>query len=98
MMRPTGSGGAAPLPRLAEDWQRCLAVAAHPDDVEYGASAAVARWSRLGKRVGYLLVSREAGIDSLAPGEAGPRREAEQRAAARLVGVDTWSFSTTGTG
>jgi len=38
------------LAALPEDWQRALAVAAHPDDLEYGAAAAVARWTDQGKR------------------------------------------------
>ncbi len=36
---------------LDEDWQRALAVVAHPDDLEYGAAAAVARWTLQGKQV-----------------------------------------------
>jgi LmbE family N-acetylglucosaminyl deacetylase len=39
------------LPALPEDWDRCLAVAAHPDDIEYGAASAVARWTTQGKQV-----------------------------------------------
>ena len=75
----------APLP---EDWTSVLAVVAHPDDLEYGVSAAVAAWTAAGKRVAYLLVTRgEAGIATMPPGEAGPAREAEQRASAAEVGV-----------
>lgn len=78
----------APLEPLAEDWDRALVVVAHPDDMEYGAAAAVARWVDQGKHVTYCLVtSGEAGIDSLAPEEAGPLREREQRAACAAVGV-----------
>jgi len=81
------------LPELPEDWDRCLAVAAHPDDIEYGAAAAVARWTAQGKQVTYLLATRgEAGIDGLHPDEAGPLREAEERAGAREVGVDVVEF------
>jgi LmbE family N-acetylglucosaminyl deacetylase len=81
------------LPPLPEDWQRCLAVAAHPDDIEYGAASAVARWTAQGKQVTYLLVTRgEAGIDSMHPDQAGPLREAEERAGAREVGVDVVEF------
>jgi LmbE family N-acetylglucosaminyl deacetylase len=68
-------------------------VAAHPDDIEYGAAAAVARWTAQGKQVTYLLACRgEAGIDSLHPDEAAPLREAEERAGAREVGVDVVEF------
>jgi LmbE family N-acetylglucosaminyl deacetylase len=82
-----------PLEALSEDWQRALAIVAHPDDMEYGAAAAVARWTSQGKSVVYTLVtSGEAGIDSMPPEEAGPLREREQVAAAALVGVDTVEF------
>ncbi|MDQ3176502.1 MAG: PIG-L family deacetylase, partial [Actinomycetota bacterium] len=37
-----------------EDWTTALGVVAHPDDMEYGASAAVARWTGSGKTVSYL--------------------------------------------
>lgn len=72
---------------------RVLAVAAHPDDLEYGAAAAVARWTREGSDVVYLLASRgEAGIDGLAPEECGPLRAEEQRRSAAVVGVDVVEF------
>jgi LmbE family N-acetylglucosaminyl deacetylase len=81
------------LPALPEDWERCLAVAAHPDDIEYGAASAVARWTAQGKQVSYLLATRgEAGIDSMHPDEAGPLREREERAGAREVGVEVVEF------
>jgi LmbE family N-acetylglucosaminyl deacetylase len=83
----------AGLPPLPEDWDTALAVVAHPDDMEYGGSMAVARWTAQGKRVVYsLATSGEAGIDSIAPAEAGPLREAEQRRACAAVGVDTVEF------
>ncbi|MBX6355359.1 MAG: PIG-L family deacetylase [Micromonosporaceae bacterium] len=81
------------LPALPEDWERCLAVAAHPDDIEYGTASAIARWTAQGKRVTYLLATRgEAGIDTLPPERAAPLREEEERAAARAVGVDVVEF------
>ncbi|GGK88533.1 PIG-L deacetylase family protein [Mangrovihabitans endophyticus] len=81
------------LPPLPEDWERCMAVVAHPDDIEYGAASAVARWTAQGKHVTYLLASRgEAGIDGIHPDEARPLREAEERAGAREVGVDVVEF------
>jgi LmbE family N-acetylglucosaminyl deacetylase len=83
----------SPLPALPEDWERCLAVAAHPDDIEYGAASAVARWTAQGKQVTYLLATRgEAGIDSLHPDQAAPLREQEERTGAREVGVDVVEF------
>jgi LmbE family N-acetylglucosaminyl deacetylase len=80
----------APFP---DDWSSALAVVAHPDDLEFGAAGAVARWTAEGRSVAYLLVTRgEAGIDSIPPAECGPLREAEQRAAAHIVGVDVVEF------
>ena len=80
----------APFP---DDWSRALAVVAHPDDLEYGAAGAIARWTAEGRSVAYLLVTRgEAGIDTIAPAECGPLREAEQRAAAEIVGVEAVEF------
>ena len=82
-----------PLQPLPEDWSRALAIVAHPDDLEYGASSAVARWTAQGKWVGYVMVTRgEAGIDSIGPAEAGRLRSEEERASGRLVGVDSVDF------
>ncbi|OYO21976.1 GlcNAc-PI de-N-acetylase [Enemella dayhoffiae] len=77
------------LPRLdTSGWERVLCVVAHPDDMEYGASAAVATWARAGIEVSYLLLtSGEAGMQR-PPEEVGPIRAEEQRAACAEVGVD----------
>lgn len=78
---------------LNEDWESALCVAAHPDDLEYGLAAAVARWTKQGKKVTYLLAtSGEAGIDGIPPIEAGPLREQEERDGAAQVGVDEVVF------
>ncbi|MFM6847684.1 MAG: PIG-L deacetylase family protein, partial [Terrabacter sp.] len=84
-------------PRLApldeSTFDTVLCVVAHPDDLEYGTAAAVDKWVRAGKTVTYLLVTRgEAGIDTMAPAEAGPLREAEEREGAARVGVDIVEF------
>ena len=72
----SASGG---LQAVDEDWQKALAVVAHPDDLEFGSAAAIARWTAQGKEIVYcLLTSGEAGIDGIAPAECGPLREAEQ--------------------
>jgi LmbE family N-acetylglucosaminyl deacetylase len=82
-----------PLQPLSEDWQRALCVVAHPDDLEFGSSAAVARWTDQGKQVVYcMLTSGEAGIDGLDPEECRVVREAEQVESARIVGVDEVDF------
>jgi len=81
------------LEALPEDWNRALAVVAHPDDMEYGSAAAVARWTGQGKHITYCMVtSGEAGIDGLTPAEAGPLREQEQLAACAAVGVSECDF------
>lgn len=81
----------APLDESA--FQTVLCVAAHPDDLEYGAAAAVDKWVRAGKAVTYLLVTRgEAGIDTMSPEQAGRVREREEREGAAAVGVDVLEF------
>lgn len=78
---------------MDEDWNRALAIVAHPDDMEYGSAAAVARWTAQGKHVAYVLVSSgEAGIKSMSPSEAGPLRQAEQVASCAVVGVTDVAF------
>jgi LmbE family N-acetylglucosaminyl deacetylase len=76
------------LPALPEEsFRRVLCVVAHPDDMEYGTSAAVARWTARGIEVGYLLLTRgEAGMPN-PPAETARLRVAEQRAACDVVGV-----------
>lgn len=81
------------LQPMPTDFERVLAIVAHPDDLEYGASAAIAVWTDAGITVTYLLVTRgEAGIDGLSPEQCGPIREREQIAAAKCVGVDVVEF------
>lgn len=82
-----------PLEPLDETWERALCVVAHPDDMEFGAAAAVARWTGQGKWVGYTMVtSGEAGIDGMHPDQCRAVREAEQIESARIVGVETVDF------
>lgn len=82
-----------PLAPVDESWDRALAVVAHPDDMEFGAVAAVARWTAQGKTVVYCMVtSGEAGIDSMDPDRCREVREREQVDSARVVGVDVVDF------
>ncbi len=78
----------SPLPTLNDTgWQRVLGVVAHPDDMEYGASAAVAAWTERGIEVAYLLLTAgEAGMQR-PPQEVAPIRAREQQAACAAVGV-----------
>jgi LmbE family N-acetylglucosaminyl deacetylase len=74
-----------PLPD--QDFRKVLCVVAHPDDVEYGTSSAVARWTAQGVEVAYLLLTRgEAGMPN-PPEETARLRRAEQEAACAEVGV-----------
>jgi LmbE family N-acetylglucosaminyl deacetylase len=82
------------LPALPSDtFERVLCVVAHPDDMEYGASAAVASWTAAGVEVRYLLLTKgEAGIDSMDPIETARVRMEEQRAGCLAVGVQQVDF------
>ena len=81
------------LQHLPEDWERALAVVAHPDDLEFGTASAVARWTSQGKQVTYLIATKgEAGIDSIEPSKAGPLRVEEENNSAQIVGVNTVEF------
>lgn len=83
----------AELETIDETWERGLAVVAHPDDMEYGAASAVARWTSQGKQVAYVMVTDgEAGISDMAPSEVGPLRREEQRRSCDIVGVDELEF------
>src|SRR5215831_19358602 len=80
-------------PFADDDFSRVLCVVAHPDDVEYGTSSAVAAWTARGVDVAYLLLTRgEAGIDGSPPERTAKLRTGEQIAAARAVGVAEVDF------
>ena len=67
-----------------------LVMMAHPDDPEFFCGGTLARWAREGREICYVLAtSGEKGSDdgALTTAEMGARREAEQRAAADVVGV-----------
>ncbi len=84
---------AAELQEFPDDFAKVLCIVAHPDDLEFGAASAIAKWTDAGKDVRYVLVtSGEAGIDGLAPAECGPIREEEERASAQIVGVSSVEF------
>ena len=75
--------------------ERVLVVAAHPDDIEFGAAGTVARWIGEGAVAHYLLVTRgDKGSDdaSVDVGELAQLREREQRAAAAEIGVGGVDF------
>lgn len=69
---------------------KVLVVLAHPDDPEFYCGGTVARWAAEGREVSYCLLTRgDKGADDSAidPDAVAQTREAEQRAAARVLGV-----------
>lgn len=82
------------LPPFPPDaFQRVLCVVAHPDDVEYGTSSAVAAWTSQGVDVAYLLLTRgEAGMDGSDPAATAELRGREQADACAAVGVTQLDF------
>lgn len=68
---------------------RALAVGAHPDDVEFGCGATLAKWATFGCRI-HHLVCTDGSKGSWEPGEDVERlvaqRQEEQRAASRALG------------
>ena len=75
--------------------ERVLVVAAHPDDIEFGAAGTVARWVGEGAEVRYLLMTRgDKGSDNpdADPVALAALREGEQRAAAAEIGVTAVDF------
>ncbi len=74
---------------------RVLVVAAHPDDIEFGAAGTIARWIREGAGARYLLATRgEKGSDDPTAdvGEVSALRQREQREAAAALGVERVDF------
>ena len=69
---------------------RALVIAAHPDDIEFGAAATVAAWTAAGVHVTYCVITdgQAGGFDPGLDRSEMPRiRRAEQTAAANRVGV-----------
>ena len=70
--------------------ERVLVVVAHPDDIDFGTAGSVAVWTEMGIDVSYCLVtSGDAGghDESVSRTEIVEIRQAEQTAAAKVVGV-----------
>lgn len=67
-----------------------MVINAHPDDSEFGAAGTIARWVREGREVAYVVcTSGEKGTSdtSMTPERLAQIREAEQMAAANILGV-----------
>lgn len=72
-----------------------LVIVAHPDDIEAHCAGTVARLIERGESVSYVLVTsgnRGTHSPDVTAGEIAARREQEQLAAARIVGVERVRF------
>ena len=70
--------------------ESALVIVAHPDDIEFSCAGTIARWVQNGARIVYILcTSGEVGIaeNGMTKDRATEIREAEQRAAANVIGV-----------
>ena len=88
--RPAGEGTVTTEP---EPPARVLSIHAHPDDQEFTVAGTLAKWARAGSAiVSVCITSGHAGSNKYTPPEMtrealAPIRQAEQRAACRLLGV-----------
>src|SRR5947209_16021803 len=77
------------------DVQRAMAIYAHPDDAEFGMAGTVAKWTKAGVEFTYCMVTNGAS-GSQDPDMTRERlrdvRAAEQREAARILGVKNVVF------
>jgi LmbE family N-acetylglucosaminyl deacetylase len=83
-----------PFPLPDTEIERILVVTAHPDDADFGAAGTIASWTDAGIEVAYCVVTRgdAGGFDDTPRAEMPILREAEQRAAAAVVGVKDVTF------
>ena len=75
--------------------ERALVIAAHCDDIEFGASGTVARWTAAGSRVTYVIVTDSSSGDNTPGADLAQlvrTREEEQWASAAVVGVEDVRF------
>ena len=79
---------------VRSDVARVLVVTAHPDDVDFGAAGTVATWTQAGIEVVYCIATSgdAGGYDDTPRDRMAALREAEQRAAAKEVGVGDVRF------
>jgi len=81
----------APLPVP----ERAMVIVAPPDDAEFMCAGTVARWTRAGTHVLYVVVTKgDKGSDdpAMTPERLARIREEEQRAAAAILGVEDVVF------
>jgi LmbE family N-acetylglucosaminyl deacetylase len=72
-----------------------MVVGAHPDDSEFGIAGTVARWTGEGKKVAYVICTngnKGTTDPKMTPARLTGIREKEERAAARVLGVEDVVF------
>lgn len=69
--------------------ERVMVISPHPDDVDFGCSGTIAKWSRMGMDITYVICTDgNKGTDlPMTPEAIAAIREKEQMAAAQVVGV-----------
>jgi LmbE family N-acetylglucosaminyl deacetylase len=80
---------------MADANERVLVIVAHPDDAEFGAAGTVAKLAREGREVTYVIVTsgdKGSSDRTMTPQRLAEIRQAEQRAAARTLGVERVEF------
>ena len=80
---------------MSEEQPRVLVIAAHPDDADISSGGTIARWAREGRQIHYGLCTsgnRGSTDPDMTPERLGEIREAEQRAAAQILGVAGLTF------
>ena len=80
---------------MTEVAERVMVITAHPDDAEFTVAGTVARWTREGVTVIYVICtdgSRGSNDPEVKPEQLVGIRRAEQEAAARILGVEEVVF------
>lgn len=80
---------------MASSSNRVLFVAAHPDDADFLAGGTVARLAKEGREIAYVILTngnKGSNDARITPAELMSIREAEQRQAARVLGVADVTF------
>ncbi len=81
--------------RSDNECKRAMVVTAHPDDAEYGCSGSVAKWSRLGWEVVYVLCtdgSKGTEDRNVSPEDLAKVRAEEQIEAGKTLGLKAVEF------
>ena len=80
---------------MADRMARVMVITAHPDDAEFGAGGTVAKMVKEGREVTYVIVTngnKGSRDRTMTPARLAGIREAEQRNAARVLGVERVEF------